>query len=219
MTTAVAPRPAAADSSVTPAASPASPGPHAAHCTDRRSQTRLVAVPDSEPPFDDEVSPTDRVRRSRSVPAARRRSSAALKVATAPTATAPTAIAPALTAQPRSLLPARPAARHPAPAGQPPLRQVSTVLARALVEVVTGVRGVTQLRDHCNPGVFTTLLETRPQRGTELAKLQSTHVRQDRPDVAEVAAVFRRGARVRALAFQLTYRENGRWQITALQVG
>ncbi len=134
-----------------------------------------------------------------------------------------------LTQPPRVTAPAGPAAplwpatrataRQKPTASLPPLRQVSTVLARALVEVITGVRGVTQLRDHCSPPVFTALLDGRAQRGTELAKLQSTHVRQPRAGVAEVAAVFRRGARVRALAFQLTAREDGRWQITALQIG
>lgn len=176
----------------------------------------LVAVPDTEPPFDDELSATSRVRKLRSIPAHDPDVSApvgALRAAS--TSAAPLVASPTV---PDLSYAADIGARHTSTDRLPAVRQTATTLARALTEVLTGARPVSQLQNHCTPPIFAGLVKRAPLPGQGLARLQSAHVCQPADGVAEVAAVFRRGPRGRALAFQLTGLD-GRWRITALQVG
>ncbi|MDQ6658279.1 MAG: Rv3235 family protein [Actinomycetota bacterium] len=176
----------------------------------------LVAVPDTEPPFDDELSAASRVRTLRS------------SVARVPAVSAPVGALQAASSKAAALVasPTVPDLSHAADIGVrhtstdrlPAVRQTATTLARALTEVLTGARPVNQLQNHCTPPIFAALVNRAPLPGQGLARLQSAHVYQPADGVAEVAAVFRRGPRGRALAFRLTGLD-GRWRITALQVG
>ncbi len=91
------------------------------------------------------------------------------------------------------------------------------VLARALIEAMTGFRQVGQLRAHCAPEVFAGL-ERQVKSGGALPKLLSVRASEPADGVAEATAVFRRADRVAALAFRMQG-VDGRWRVTALQVG
>jgi hypothetical protein len=100
----------------------------------------------------------------------------------------------------------------------PPARRAASVLARALVEVLSSRRPVAQLRVHCAPDIYAGLLE-RPFSGHQaLPHLLNVRVCEPADGVAEVSAVFRRADRVRAIAFRIQG-VDGRWRITALQLG
>jgi len=95
---------------------------------------------------------------------------------------------------------------------------VARVLARALVEVLSGRRPVAQLRVHCAPDIYAGLLD-RPIAGHQaLPHLLAVRVCEPADGVAEVSVVFRRADRVRAMAFRMQG-VDGRWRITALQLG
>lgn len=200
---------------------------------------RLTAVPDCEPPFDDERTGTDRISGLRRQPAAgktrpRRRSepttrtrsadlqSGSVATAPRPSGAALSGLATAVAVTSRTvpdLSRAEDIGVQRTPTAQlPPVRQTGTGYARALTEVLTGVRPAQQLRAHCTPPVFVGLDERSPLPGTGLARLHSAHVAEPVDGVAEVSAVFRRGPRLRAIAFRLEGMD-GRWRITALQVG
>ena len=100
----------------------------------------------------------------------------------------------------------------------PPAKRTGSVLARALVEVFSGRRPVAQLRVHCAPEIYAGLLD-RPRTGPlSLPHLLTVRVCEPADGVAEVSAAFRRADRVRALAFRIQG-VDGRWRITALQLG
>ena len=84
----------------------------------------------------------------------------------------------------------------------PPAGRSGPMLARALVEVLSGQRPLPQLRVHCAPEVFAGL-QARPAARGGLSHLLTVRVSEPADGVAEVAAVFRRGERVRALAFRI----------------
>ncbi|MGI8418011.1 MAG: Rv3235 family protein [Nakamurella sp.] len=175
----------------------------------------LVAVPDTEPPFDDELTAAARVRKLRSLPARDPDVSAPVgTLRAASTSAGPLVASPV----PDLSYAADIGVRHTPTDRLPSVRQTAATLARALAEVLTGARPANQLQNHCTPTVFAGLVKRTPLPGQGLARLQSAHVSQPADGVAEVAAVFRRGPRGRALAFQLTGLD-GRWRITALQVG
>lgn len=189
----------------------------------------LTAVPETEPPFDDELSSTSRVRKLRSAmvdaPAKPMRpinpgydpdiSAPVGTLVAASTSTAPLVASPTV---PDLSYATDVGVQHTSTSRLPAARQTAATLARALAEVLTGARPLSQLQNHCTPTVFAGLVKRTPMPGQGLARLQSAHVCQPADGVAEVAAVFRRGPRARALAFQLTGLD-GRWRITALQVG
>lgn len=99
----------------------------------------------------------------------------------------------------------------------PSAQRSGPVLARALVEVLSGQRPLPQLRVHCAPDVFAGM-QSRPITRGPLGHLQSVRVCEPTDGVAEISVVFRRGERVRALAFRIEG-VDGRWRITALQTG
>ena len=160
----------------------------------------LLPVPVSEPPYDDEL------------PAP---SGARLSLVTAPAVpVGPLAHLPALrlVAPPVALVPT-----DPAPAARP----VARALVQGLLEVLAGVRPVSQLRRRTSLELYDDLEElvrtqprpagTRPSTGAVL----SLHVQQPTPAVAEVCATVRRGPRLAAVALRLEL-EDASWCCTAV---
>lgn len=104
--------------------------------------------------------------------------------------------------------PEPPRPRTPA-ADLPPVRPVAHALVQGLLEVVAGVRPVTQLRRRTSVELYErleALVEARPRvTGTRPATgaVRSVHV-QERPEgVAEVCATVLRGPRAGAVALRL----------------
>lgn len=219
MSTALAPA-----TEATPTVGPIPTGPIPAAPRVRRSRRsqpgrpRLIAVPDAEPPFDDERRSVDRIRRA--VP--RRPVALADPDVHAPATAfraAGTAAAPLVAADVPDLSYAPDFGVEQTPSSQlPPAAKVAVTLGRALIETLTGVRPSAQLRTHCTPPVFAGLQRHIPLTGRGLARVQSVHTSEPSDGVAEVCLVLRRGDRCRAIAFRMTGLD-GRWRITALQVG
>lgn len=162
----------------------------------------LRPVPVCEPPYDDELP--DRARAHLSL------------VPALPAPVGPLAHLPAL----RLLAPPAPPVA-PADPQAPAVRPVARALVQGLLEVLGGVRPVSQLRRRASPALCTDLEELvhtgprpvgrRPSTGAVL----SLHVQQPTTAVAEVSATVRRGARAGALALRLEL-EAGAWVCTAI---
>lgn len=195
---------------------------------------RLIAVPVCEPPFDDERPVATTVSAPPSLPAAPRRTIAKTWTHRAGAAgTRDFAGGPATgPAQPQVRRPTTIAVagiptwssesdigvRKTATEHLPPVDRAASMLARALIEVLSGRRPLAQLRVHCAPEVYAGLAD-RPSAGpSALPHLLTVRVCEPADGVAEVSAAFRRADRVRAVAFRLQG-VDGRWRITALQVG
>src|ERR1700712_1834221 len=170
----------------------------------RTGRPYLPPLPNSEPPFDDERSAVSRLRQLRVT--AR---SAAL-VRTVPETVKDPAV-PGWSQDPDM------GVRRTATAALPAATRSGPVLARALVEVLCGQRPLAQLRVHCAPEVFAGL-QARPVLRGALGHLLNVRVCEPADGAAEISVVFRRGERVRALAFRIQG-VDGRWRITALQTG
>lgn len=190
----------------------------------------LTAVPDCEPPFDDQRSAVSRLQRLRAATQARMAAAAAggrtaladgvavpgiNRADRTPDASVPHTVTAA--GVPGWSQDADMGVRRTATAQLPPADKSGSMLARALVEVLCGQRPLAQLRVHCAPEVFAGL-QTRPSTRGALGHLLTVRVSEPADGVAEVAAVFRRGERVRALAFRIQG-VDGRWRVTALQTG
>ena len=176
---------------------------------------RLLPVPPCEPPYDDELA--------REVPAV-----VVVRPAGAP-------VGPLQRLPPLRLVPA--AEEGPRDGDQdedlepgtvrtplgalPPVRPSAQALVQGLLEVVAGVRPVSQLRRATSPQLFDALetqLHARPRpTGSRppTGAVRSLHV-QARPEgVAEVCATVARGGRAAALALRLEG-VDGRWCCTEL---
>lgn len=160
----------------------------------------LLPVPVSEPPYDDEL--VDRTGARLSL------------VTTAPVPVGPLASLPAL----RLVAPTvAPVPALPAPA----VRPVARAIVQGLLEVLGGVRPVTQLRRRTSLALYADLEElvhaqprpvgARPSTGSVL----SLHVQQPSAGVAEVCTTVRRGTRAGALALRLEL-DGGAWCCTAV---
>ena len=165
---------------------------------------RLLPVPASEPPYDDELP-------------------ARLSAAPAPLGPLRALAPPPLRLVPT---PALAADHEDGPARTPvsdlpPVRPVAQALVQGLLEVLAGVRPVSQLQRGTTPELFAQLEQVvqgrpravgaRPLTGA----LRSLHV-QERPDgVAEVCATVRKGPRMAAVALRLEGL-HGRWTCTEL---
>jgi hypothetical protein len=164
---------------------------------------RLLPVPPSEPPYDDELPPDRRP---------------------APLALLPSRLAPL------RLVPALPAlcdhedddAPLRTPQSQlPPARPFAHALVQRLLEVLAGLRPLGQLQRDTTLELYDeleALVRSRPRptgpRPTRAA-VRSVHV-QERPEgVAEVCATVHRAGRTGALALRLEGRA-GRWRCTEL---
>jgi hypothetical protein len=179
--------------------------------TTTRRRPYLAPVPDCEPPFDDERSAASRLQQLRSIAKAR--------TGTAPTASQPARVPHTVgdPAVPGWSQEADMGVRRTATAQLPPATRTGPVLARALVEVVSGQRPLSQLRVHCAPEVFAGM-QRRPIAHGPLGHLLNVRVCEPADGAAEISVVFRRGERVRAMAFRIQG-VDGRWRITALQTG
>lgn len=191
----------------------------------RRRVVRLTAVPDPEPPFDDErpsVRRVERLRRSPHQPAGPDPTVPHDPDLVAPDTAfcAAGATAAPLVASPvpdQSYAPDF-GVRHTPSRHLPDVARTAQVLGRALIEALTGLRPTMQLQQHCTPPVFAGLVERTPLTGSGAARVQSVHVSHPGDGIAEVAMIFRRAERARAIAFRLAGID-GRWRITALQIG
>jgi hypothetical protein len=165
---------------------PAEPAP-------ARPALRLVPVPASAPPYDDEPGRPPRLR---------------LVAAPAPAPEPVPADDDAWLAAART-----PSAQLPA-AGA-----FARVLLQGLLEVAAGVRPVRQLRHDTTPELYLVLAEAlaRGPRATgarpDRRAVRSLHVQQRAEGVAEVCATVQRGPRTVALALRLEG-QDGRWRCT-----
>jgi hypothetical protein len=191
------------------------------------SVIRLLPVPNSLPPFDDELPTPPLALQPRPAPVPRQRPlwpTSALPGGVT-TGTALLTRAPAERRTPRTVADASVPSwsedpdvgirRSGADELPNPVR-VGQALSRALAEVMGRTRPVAQLRAHCAPGVFAGLQVAQPFSGP--TRLSSVKVSTPADGVAEVCAVLRCGPRARALAFRLEGVDRS-WRITALQVG
>lgn len=166
---------------------------------------RLLPTPPSEPPYDDELP-------ARPAPAA-----------------APLGPLRALAPMPLRLVPPLAPttgeaedARVLTPVSDlPPARPVAQALVQGLLEVLGGVRPVSQLQRGTTPELFAELehlVHGRPRAAGArplTGAVRSLHV-QERPEgVAEVCATVRRGQRMAAVALRLEG-IGGRWCCTEL---
>ncbi len=199
MTAAIAPIPLTVEPRATaPAASAPAPA--------QRRTPRLVPVPDCDPPFDDEIAGApQRVGNPLRLGYAQR----------APTFGPTTIVAPEV---PSWSSESDVGVRRTGTGDLPAAQRAASVLARALVEVVSGRRPVAQLRVHCAPEIYAGIVARPTPLSTSLPHLLTVRVCEPADGVAEVGAVFRRADRVRALAFRIQG-VDGRWRITALQIG
>lgn len=167
---------------------------------------RLLPVPASEPPYDDELPP-----------------------ALVPPPGAPLGPLRALVSVPLRLVPDLPLppaddAAHErvrTPVDElPPARAMARTLVQGLLEVLAGVRPVRQLQRLTTPELFLQLEQTvhgapAPRLRPVTGAVRSLHV-QERPEgVAEVCATVRRGPRMAAVALRLEG-VDGRWCCTEL---
>jgi hypothetical protein len=118
------------------------------------------------------------------------------------------------------LAPGRTAPGAPPRAADSRLREsplpAATIVVRAIVEVLAGIRPGAHLAGWATPALQAELERARghyPGRAT----VRSIRVGEPRLGVAEVVAVVARGERVSAMALRMET-ANGRWQVTTLQL-
>ena len=118
----------------------------------------------------------------------------------------------------------RPAARPPRQRPTPPAAgRFGHTLVQGIVEVLNGLRPVTQLSGHLSPAIQTALqggaTELARFRGAGRAPIvRSVHVSAPSDDVAEISAVVDVSGRCRAIAARIEL-AHGRWRCVALQLG
>ena len=162
---------------------------------------RLLPVPISEPPYDDELPPSVR--------------------STAPPLGPLRELAPLLRLVRDLPLDEEPAHVRTLTSDLPPAQPVARTLVQGLLEALAGVRPLTQLRRLTSPKIYA-VLETRVPR-TPLGSgqrpstgaVRSVHVQQQDDGIAEVCVTVRRGHRTTAVALRLEGL-NGRWCCTEL---
>lgn len=205
-----------------------------------RRRPYLVPVPDCEPPFDDEATTCPHHGGRSTCPAGDDEHQPFTVRHGSWHATAPagplrtlrpgvphlTAVRPAPHRVPTPDSPSRAGRGDQAVGPRPGSAEHSArMLARALVEVLAGHRPAQQLRGFCTPAVFATLQRADRMRLPALPHVLSVRVCEPAAGVAEVAAVYRRGDRVRMVAFRMERPTealpglDGRWTIGTVQAG
>ena len=108
----------------------------------------------------------------------------------------------------------RPSPAPPLEAAQPR----ASMLARALLEVVGGVRPMAQLAPWLSPTVLSIVQSMTASRAARpgATALRRVLVSEPMPGIAEITAIVQRGPRAEALALRMEGR-GGRWVVTALQ--
>jgi len=171
----------------------------------------LAAVPDCEPPFDDERSAASRLQQLRLAGQSRAGATAARTLEDPLVRPRPGQRTIGLVRVPDTIADSRVpgwsqevdiGVRRTTTAELPPATRSGPVLARALVEVLCGQRPLSQLRVHCAPEVFAGL-QSRPLARGALGHLLNVRVCEPADGVAEISVAFRRGERVRAIAFRI----------------
>ena len=173
---------------------------------------RLLPVPPSAPPYDDELPPR-----------AGRPSGLAAPIGPLRDLTP---YAPPLRLVPDLPLAVAEHDEEPGPsrtatAALPPSRPVARALVQGLLEVLAGVRPVGQLQRGMTPELFTQLeLAVHSRTRTSGARpgsgdVRSLHVQEREDGVAEVCATVRRGQRMAAVVLRLEGL-GGRWTCTEL---
>lgn len=185
---------------------------------DGRPALRLLPAPPCEPPYDDElVGAPPAPTAPRSLPGV----AGSTALASAPPAEAVVLrLVPPPTSAPRfddedDASPRTPLAQLPAS------RPFAHALVQRLLEVLAGLRPVSQLQRDTSFELFAELEQelVRVQRpaGPRPSRrdVRSVHVQEHEEGVAEVCATVRRGGRVTALALRLEGVDGG-WRCTAL---
>ncbi|MGZ6780011.1 MAG: Rv3235 family protein [Mycobacterium sp.] len=122
----------------------------------------------------------------------------------------------ALNSPPRR--PRRPAQR--AETTPPPVAAAfADAVLRRVLEVIDRRRPIAQLRPMLTPALLDMVFTmTRGAAPDKAAVLRRVRLRSAAAETAEVFATYTRGRRVRAIAGRIEVKE-GRWRLTALQVG
>jgi Family of unknown function (DUF6459) len=188
---------------LTPEPAPATARP-ALRSVDDCPSLALLPLPVSQPPYDDE--PVDGRHLRPVVPSGVR------------TPVGPLRSLPALRLVPPLAAPV-PSAPRTAPL--PAVRPVAHTLVQGLLEVLAGVRPVTQLRRRTSPPLYEDLearvlaLPRATGRRPPTGAVQSLHVQQVTAGVVEVCATVRQGPRAAALALRMEH-VDGAWCCTSL---
>jgi hypothetical protein len=172
---------------------------------------RLLPVPPSAPPYDDELPPRAGRPSGLAAPIGPLRD---LAPCTPPLRLVPD-LPPAVAddEEPRT-------SRTPT-ASLPPARPVARALVQGLLEVLAGVRPISQLQRGTTPELFAQLelaVHSRPRTSGARpgsGDVRSLHVQEREDGVAEVCATVRRGERMAAVVLRLEGL-GGRWTCTEL---
>lgn len=100
----------------------------------------------------------------------------------------------------------------------PPAQVSGVMIARGVLEVLTGRRRYEQLEHHCAPEVLAGLRRSATPRDAPPARVLVTHICEPTVGAAEIAVVFRHRDRVRAMTLRLDAAD-GHWQLTDLRLG
>ena len=173
---------------------------------------RLLPVPPSAPPYDDELARTDRSPSGLPSPIGPLRQ---LSPRPAPLRLVPD-LPLSVTDDDEEAGPLRTVT-----AALPPARPVARALVQGLLEVLGGVRPVSQLQRGTTPELFAQLeqaVHSRPRTtGARpvTGAVRSLHVQEREDGVAEVCATVHRGQRMAAIVLRLEGL-GGRWTCTEL---
>lgn len=188
---------------------------------DGRPALRLLPAPPCEPPYDDERPSPARALHAVPDAATGPRTAGATALASAPSgAGVVLRLVPPAPVAPDGLEQDEPSPRTPL-AQLPASRPFAHALVQRLLEVMAGLRPVSQLQRDTSFELFTELeqqLAGRPRpAGARPSRrdVRSVHVQEHEDGVAEVCATVRRGGRVTALALRLEG-VGGAWRCTAL---
>ncbi|HET7668612.1 MAG TPA: Rv3235 family protein [Mycobacterium sp.] len=162
---------------------------------------RLLPVPPLDPPYDDEREPNVTTDGSLAL-----------------------AFSPVTDTMPLRLVPPALPPQRTDDGAPPSARDWSARLTQAIVEVFVGARPAAQLSQFTTLNVlhqlerWTGRFNNRLGAPTQRPKVESVHVSEPRPGIAEICATVDTGPRRRAFAIRLEAR-GSRWLCVALEIG
>jgi hypothetical protein len=184
---------------------------------DGRPTLRLLPAPPCEPPYDDEL-PAPRALHA--VSGGSRDTAGATALASAPPG--PAVVLRLVSGQAPARLDDGGEPNPRTPLTQlPPSRPFAHALVQRLLEVLAGLRPLSQLQRDTSFELFSELEQALPGRHRPTGPrptrrdVRSVHVQEHEDGVAEVCATVRRGGRMSALALRLEG-VDGTWRCTAL---